>query len=217
MKVLVISAHMDDEILGVGGTMLKHSFNGDEVSICYVTDSSSTQYEGDEEKLRAKYKQAEEVRVIVGAKNISFLDFPDMKLDTVSISKLAGAISKKVNEIDPDIVYMHSNKDLNRDHRICHEATLIACRPLSSNVKELYAYEVLSSTEWNSEHFKPTMFVDITGFLKEKQRAMSVYKDELREYPHPRSIEGLQKLAEVRGMTIGKTFAEAFEVIRKIK
>jgi LmbE family N-acetylglucosaminyl deacetylase len=88
-------------------------------------------------------------------------------------------------------------------------------------VKEIYAFETLSSTEWSDRgigpSFNPNRFVDISDQLERKLNALAVYRSELREFPHPRSLEGARALARVRGACVGVAAAEAFEVIRQIE
>ncbi len=216
-KVLVIGAHMDDEVLGCGGTILKHIKNKDKVYACFMTDSSSTQYVGDLKKLKIKYEQAREVQKLLKIKDIFFLDFPDMKLDTIPIAEVSKKLSEVVNKIKPDIVYTHCKNDLNKDHRITFEATLVATRPASSTVKKILSYEILSSTELGLAEFKPTTYVEINNFIRQKKIAFLKYKDEIRQYPNPRSTQAIEILARKRGLEIGKTHAEAFELIRDIK
>ena len=40
-RILVVAAHPDDEVLGCGATLAKHSMDGDEVHILFLTDGVS--------------------------------------------------------------------------------------------------------------------------------------------------------------------------------
>lgn len=217
-RVLVIAAHMDDEVLGVGGTISKHKNMGDLVSVCYVTDSSTCQYDGDEEKLNLKYDESKRVKAVLGIDEQFWLDFPDMKLDTVTISEIAKGLSGIVEKLDPTIIYTHASGDLNKDHRLIHEASLIAARPISSSVFKIYNYEVPSSTEWGLTKFNPNTYSVLSEKnLEKKMKALEQYTLELRDPPHPRSLEGIKILAQHRGMAINKEYAEAFELVRYIR
>lgn len=216
-KILVVAAHMDDEIIGIGGTILKHIRADDQVNVCYMTDSSTFQYPGNKSKLNRKYEQARRIQEKLGIANLFFLNFPDMKLDTIPIGVMSSKLSEIINKIDPGIVYTNSDSDLNKDHRITNEATLVATRPTCSNVSKIYAYEVLSSTEWGIKTFEPNVYVDITDTLEEKLNAVSQYEDEVREFPHPRSLEGMRYLARARGMTVCHEYAEALKLIREVR
>jgi len=214
MNILVIGSHFDDEVLGCGGTIAKHIFNGDNVHVLILTDSSSTQYPGNSDIAGRKTREAREANRCLGSV-LHIESFPDMRLDTVPQCELASCISGYIERIKPEIVYTHSKNDLNKDHRMTYEASVVACRPMSG-VKKILCYEVLSSTEWG-EGFKPNYYVDITKFIGIKKGAMSEHKTELKEWPHPRSEIGLLYLASYRGSNICVPYAEAFELIREVK
>jgi LmbE family N-acetylglucosaminyl deacetylase len=63
----------------------------------------------------------------------------------------------------------------------------------------------------------PNVFVDITGTLGNKLEALKAYKQEIREFPHPRSVEALQAIARKWGSTAGYAAAEAFELVRSVR
>lgn len=216
-KVLVIAAHPDDEILGVGGTIYKYTKKGDEVYVYIVTDGSSTQYEGNSEILEKKKEEAKKANFKLGVKEIIFGNLPDMKLDTISHVQINKEISKVIEKIKPQIVYTHHYGDLNKDHQEVYKSTLVACRPYNSSVKELYLYEILSSSEWGemSSQIKPMLFQKLTKEeLRLKIEAMKEYESELRNYPHPRSLEGIMNLSKFRGQMISEEYAEVFEIVR---
>lgn len=217
MDVLVIAAHPDDEVLGVGGTIVKHVSSGDTVYVYIVTDGSSTQYEGNNEILEKKKEEAKKANFKLGVKEIIFGNLPDMKLDTIPHVQINKEISKVIEKIKPQIVYTHHYGDLNKDHQEVYKSTLVACRPYNSGVKELYLYEILSSSEWGemSSQIKPMLFQKLTkDELGLKIEAMKEYESELRDYPHPRSLEGIINLSKFRGQMISKEYAEAFEIVR---
>ena len=214
MNVLVIGSHMDDEVLGCAGTIAKHVSSGDKVHVLILTDSSSTQYQGDTGKASLKLDEAAEANSYLGSV-LHVENYPDMRLDTVPQAEIASCIGKYISDIKPEIVYTHSKNDLNKDHKLTYEASMVACRPMSG-VKKILCYEVLSSTEWG-EGFKPNYYVDISDFIIAKSQAFMKYKTEVRAYPHPRSVNGLHSLALNRGTNICVNFAEAFELVREVK
>jgi len=232
MKVLVIAAHPDDEAFGMGGTIAKHSERKDEVYVCVLSESTSSQYkhlpENEIEKLKKSIKgECEKANKILGVKRVYFFDFPDMKLDTLPHVDVNSCIEKCILEVKPDIVYTHFIDDLNKDHRIVSESTLVAVRPIvgkgkshaKTNIKKVLFYEIPSSTEWIFyEHmFKPNFFVNITNTLGKKMKAIESYRRELRRFPHPRSLEAVKILAKARGVAIGVKAAEAFVLVREIE
>ena len=124
-------------------------------------------------------------------------------------------------EIKPNIIYTLYLYDLNIDHRITSEAVMTASRPIGENyVKEIYCFNTLSSTEWNfssTQQFSPNYFVDITSTIDKKIEAMKCYTNEIREFPHPRSTEGIEAQAKINGPIISRPYCEAFEVMRIVR
>jgi len=218
MKVLVIAPHPDDEVLGCGGTIKKYSEQGHDVYVCYVTKG----YEPDwsSEYLKNKVVEVENAQKILGIKKYYWLDFPSVKIDTVPQKELNDSLSELVNEIKPDVVFTSSHGDLNSDHRLIFAATLVAVRPIpGSSIKKVLSYEVVSETEWgrNLGDFIPNYYVELTqDDLHIKLEAMKAYSTEVKDFPHPRSLEILEALAKLRGSEVGCKAAEAFMLIREI-
>jgi len=217
-KILVIVAHPDDEALGCGATIAKHTKNGDKVQVVFIADGFSSRETKDDKR----NLPATEVADILGCENPIFLNFPDNQLDVVSLLKVIKEIEKIINDVQPNIIYTHYFGDLNIDHQITHKAVMTACRPQPSFcVKEIYSFETLSATHWQSlsmgNAFNPNYFVDVSGFMKQKINALEYYDNEMRDYPHARSYKAVESLAKFRGSIIGVQDAEAFVVERLIK
>ena len=215
-KVLVIAPHPDDEVLGCGGTIAKYAEKGDEVYLCIVTKGYTPDWS--KEFIKNRPKEIEKANKILGIKKTYLLDYPTVKLDTIPQKELNEAISKVVTEIKPDILYIPHKGDLNKDHRLVFESSLVATRPVNHKVKKILSYESLSETEWGQqiEAFIPNVYVDISETFKIKIEAMKAYESELKRYPHPRSLEIIEALAKKRGSEIGVKFADAFMLIREI-
>lgn len=223
-KVLIISAHPDDETLGCGGTIAKHKLQGDKIFQIFVSDGEGARVNNEKHLIKSidnRRFMAKKAAKILGVSETVFLDFQDNRLDAQPLLNIVKDLEFYINKIKPNIVYTHSDLDLNIDHQIVSRATLTACRPISvSSVKEIFFFEVLSSTEWNfksSNNFNPNYFVDISKTLKIKLKALRLYKKELRPYPHPRSLLGVKILSKYRGMMSGLKEAEGFFLKRKIK
>lgn len=218
--VLVIAAHSDDEALGCAGTIAKHIAVGDAVHVLFMTDGVGSRhgFNNEVEDRQASLEKAAEILQISSVQN---LDFPDNKMDSIALLDVTQAIEKVILEIQPDTIYTHHIGDLNVDHQITHKAVLTACRPQPLfSVKEIYAFEVLSSTEWQTPGvlpFVPNVFIDISKYIKTKRKALEAYGDEMREPPHSRSIDNAINLAGVRGNAVGVKYAEAFVSVREIK
>lgn len=226
-KIAVIAAHPDDEILGCGGTIAKHVASGASVSTLILAEGATSrsvqrdrsQHEGELSELMLAAKHANK---IIGVTDLEFNDFPDNRMDSVDLLDVVKRIERFLDRVQPELVYTHFAGDINIDHRIIHEAVLTACRPVPEQiVKELRFFEVASSTEWQpgtfSNIFSPTVFVDITETLELKKQALSVYEQEMRAWPHARSIRAVEALARWRGATVGVDAAEAFVLGRKLE
>jgi LmbE family N-acetylglucosaminyl deacetylase len=224
-RILIIAAHPDDEVLGCGGTIAKLAHNGHEVYIAIIGEGLTSRYNQREHvdpsfvnELKACSRKASQ---LLGAKEIFFNDLPDNRFDTVPLLDVIKPIEKIVESVRPQVIYTHHGGDLNIDHVVTHRAVLTATRPSAGyKINEIYAFEVPSSTEWTfgqfAPAFRPNVFVDIRNTLETKIKAMQVYESEVQPFPHPRSIIALKSLAQSRGITVGLSSAEAFELIRAI-
>lgn len=216
--VLVVAAHTDDEALGCGGTIAKHVAQGDAVYAVFLADGVTSRPGSTLEELEARNAAAARAHSILGIKQSFMLGFPDNRMDSVPLLDIVQKLESVLNDVKPQVIYTHHHGDLNIDHRITHLAVMTACRPVpSASVKEIYTFEVLSATEWNtpgSAPFIPNVFVDISGYLDTKMQAIDAYALEMREAPHSRSIVHVIKLAEHRGNSVGITAAESFSLIR---
>lgn len=221
-KILIVAAHPDDEILGCGGTVARLTREGDEAFTLILGEGITSRDENrkiQKKRIGALKKQIIEANKIIGVKKIFTYEFPDNRFDTIPLLDIIKVIEKIKKVIKPNIIFTHYEKDLNIDHRLTYKAVITATRPLlSETVKEIYSFEIPSSTEWNCPlNFSPDVFFDITDFLKFKLTAMERYKLEIRQFPHPRSTDGLKLNAQYWGMRVGLRYAEVFQSIRIIK
>jgi LmbE family N-acetylglucosaminyl deacetylase len=220
-KILIIAAHPDDEVLGCGGVIAKHAELGDEV-YCLILGEGENSRSNRAEKLKIEKLQKDGVAAaeILGIKEIVFHNFPDNSFDSIPLLDITKKVEEYLEKINPDIIYTHFENDLNVDHRLTFQAVMTACRPCNKLCpKEIYSFEVLSSTEWQSKQsrqFTPNYYVDIGSTIGKKKEALKKYTSEIKEYPHSRSTEGIEILARYRGLESGMEFAEAFCLIRKI-
>jgi|TARA_B110000438_G_scaffold301023_1_gene354850 LmbE family N-acetylglucosaminyl deacetylase len=236
MKVLIIAAHPDDEVLGMGGTITKYVKNGDSVKIIIMAtgifsrrssnNMNASVYDVDDNILEKMSKQVQNLQKnaikaskIMGVKDIEFLDFPDNEMDKKSNLEITKKIESIISKFKPDIVFTHSQHDVNIDHRMIYNATITATRPFSKfKVKEVISFEVPSSTEWYfPSKFSPNMFIDINKELTTKVKALSAYKTEINNFPHPRSAKGIEVIAKHWGTVSGFNAAEAFYIVRQLK
>lgn len=224
-KVLIIAAHPDDDILGCAGLMSKYR-NQVEFRIVFIAEGSSCRFNKEEIYDEEVIKVIEERNYfalkalkILGVENYHFHNLPCGRLDQVAIIDINKIIEKEIQNFKPDTIFTHSFEDTNNDHIIVHRATQIATRPGNRTfVEKVYTYEVLSSSEWRFTHtFSPNYFESLSEEdVRNKWLALREYESEIKEFPYPRSEEGIFSLARYRGLQSANTYAEAFKLIRQI-
>lgn len=222
-KILVICAHPDDEVLGCGGTLLKHKKKGDQINILFVFEGSSARYKNkNDNKIKKdiykRRKSAIRVARKLKAKSVNFLDNENLNSSSNLKLEITKSIHAFIKKIDPNIIYTHSNKDLNIDHKTCLESVLVATRPQQNlKIKKILSFEIPSSTEWAFNvygKFKGSYFVNISEFINEKIKLLNLYDYELKPYPYPRSNKCIISQSILAGSACGFKNAESFEVIR---
>jgi len=221
MKILVVAAHPDDEVLGCGGTLAKHAHQGDIVQCLFLADGVGARDATDKSVLDARIESAAKAARILGCRGPQHLNLPDNRLDSLPLLVLVQAVEMHVAEFGPERIYTHHHGDLNVDHRLAHEAVLTACRPLvGHSVREIYTFETLSSTEWSGPRqdrtFIPNHFENIAGFFDIKLAALAAYEAEMAPFPHPRSEEAVRAQATLRGTQSGFFVSEAFMLVRSL-
>jgi len=226
MTILVIAAHPDDEVLGCGGTIARLAQEGHDLYIAILGEGITSRYrrqeDADQSSVKLLHTCSRKVAELLGAKDVFMYSLPDNRFDTLALLDVVNIIEELITRLRPRVIYTHHRGDLNIDHAVVHRAVLTATRPVAdSTVKEIYAFEVPSSTEWAFGQFPlafcPNVFVDIGPMLKVKIQAMKIYKSEVRPYPHPRSSKALQAIAMRWGSVVGNQYTEVFELIRSLR
>lgn len=225
MKILVVAAHPDDEVLGCGGTIARLINEGHEVHILILADGESSRVKDslsfNSDLIQRRTIAAQKAGSILGCTNVTVYNLPDNRLDGLERLDIINLIEKYIDNYSPRSVFTHHSGDVNIDHYLVHDAVITACRPQNNHpVKEIFFFEVPSSSEWRPPgsglSFHPNYYVDISKTLSIKMRALEEYKTEMRVFPHPRSQKAVEALATWRGSTVGIIAAEAFILGRKI-
>ena len=225
-KILIVAAHPDDEILGCGGTIIEHIRKKDDVGIVIVSEGITARdkkrnYEKKKEKIIKLSKISKKIATDLKVKFIKFFSFPDNRLDSVNLLDVIKKIEEIILNFKPNTVYTHHSSDLNIDHCLVNKAVLTACRPYpNQSVQKILTFEIPSSTNWGeisqNSVFVPNYYQEITNSFKKKVEYLNMYKDEIRDWPHARSIKAIESLAIYRGSTVGVKMAEAFQLVRNI-
>jgi LmbE family N-acetylglucosaminyl deacetylase len=214
-NVLIVAAHPDDEVLGCGGTIARHTAEGSTVNVIFLADGVTARDRADSAERQRRQAAAHQAANCLGIHSVQFHNFPDNRLDTIELIKIVQTIEQAIAQHQPDTVLTHHAGDVNIDHQRVHQAVVTACRPQPGHpVRTLLFFEVPSSTEWqppgSAPAFTPNWFVDISSTLDCKLNALDAYAEELRVWPHPRSLQAVEALARWRGATVGVEAAEAF-------
>ena len=225
-KILVVVAHPDDEILGLGGTMHK-LINEENCTVRVVIlgegiTSRSENRDANEwaNELEIHKENIEKARKAIGYQSVGIYDFPDNRFDQVALLDIIKVVEKEKINFSPEIIFTHHGGDLNIDHQLTFNAVITATRPMShENVKTIITFETASGTEWRAStdpcHFIPNIFVELSEEnVKAKIKGMECYEFEKRKYPHPRSPEALEIIAKKNGIQVGFHWAEAFTLVR---
>ncbi|MDA9282315.1 PIG-L family deacetylase [Pseudomonadales bacterium] len=220
----MIAAHADDEVLGCGGTIAKYKDQGATINVALLADGVSSRVAKDfssSADLKIRNSAAKSANKILGVDRVIFGNFPDNRMDSVALLDVVKYVEDLISQFTPDVVFTHYSNCLNIDHRVVNQAVCTACRPQTGfSVTSLLFFEIPSSTEWqinSSGSFSPNLFEDISSHFDRKIKALEVYSMEMRDWPHPRSVDGVTHLAKWRGATVGVDTAEAFIVGRILK
>ena len=215
-KILVVAVHPDDETLGCGGTLLKHKKSGAKIHwlICTQTNQKEKFY-------NIRKKEIEKVSALYDFDSVINLKLKTMKVDEYSMSDLIVKISKVINEIQPNIIYLPFKGDVHSDHRKIFEASYSCTKSFRYPfIKKIYMMETLSETEFTpstkEDSFIPNVFIDISNFIDKKLEIMKIFKSEMNEHPFPRSIRSIKALSTLRGSTAGCEYAESFILLKEI-
>lgn len=217
MRYLIVVAHPDDEVLGAGATIHSAARNGDEIYVCLLSRWSPTR----DDNLKVGIYESHR---ILGVKDSYVGDFGCMRFKDADHHEIVRFIESCIKECKPDILVTHHPADIHIDHSITAECCLEAAKLPQRQVVDIPAIqkvmfmEVPSSTDWNISTangvFTPNIFIGVEAEdIAAKIKAIGVYKDVIRQRPHPRSEASLNALAVVRGSQCGVEYAEAFQLV----
>lgn len=216
----MFGAHCDDETIGLGGTIYKHTQRGDEVKVVIMTRGTAGGLGVDPEEL-ARVREAEARRAcsILGVKDVEFLGFKDEYL-FIEEEPLK-AVGRIIRGYKPHRIYTHhadgtpaeDNLDhINTFHLVVRAAFTVKwpqAEELGSepwNTPEIYTYEVLTPLH------HPTTYVDITDVVEVKIRALKEYRSQMMWGRWDEAILGLNRFRGIISRT--GEYAEAFTAVK---
>lgn len=201
-RVLILSPHMDDEVLGCGGLMAQ--IDPMNLHVHYMTDQHPMVG-------KQSHEECEKVRSVLNYRSTVF-QYATNELALTPIVKHIHNIEIFINEQKTDTLLIPC-PDYNQDHRVVFEAAITASRVHDKNhyVKNILAYESPCTQQTNrlDGGFQPQVFLPID--IDKKLELYQMYASQVRAH---RSLDYVRHLAGVRGMQCGKLYAEAFQVIR---
>ncbi|BFM42309.1 PIG-L family deacetylase [Flavobacterium sp. CFS9] len=227
-KIMIVVAHPDDELLGLGATFHKliNEYNVQTHVVILgegiTSRADSRDIKAWERELAIHRDNIKKAQLAIGYHSTSIYDFPDNRFDSVALLDIIKTVEKEKKQFNPEVIFTHHGGDVNVDHQRTFESIITACRPMKDEkVKTIITFETPSGTEWRSptdpRQFLPNLFFSVSeSDLNAKIKGMESYEFERREYPHPRSPEALKIQAQRWGITIGTNFAEAFCLVRSI-
>ena len=228
MRIMVVVAHPDDEMLGLGATMQRLIQTSNILTHVVILGEGITSRADNrnvdkwKSELALHRENIKKAQSTIGYHSLSIYDFPDNRFDTAALLDIIKIIEKEKASFQPDVIFTHHGGDLNIDHQRTFEAVITSCRPMANEtVKMIIAFETPSGTEWmastDPRHFVPNLFFEVTEEnLDAKIRGMESYEFEKRPFPHPRSPEALRIQAQRWGVAVGCTYAEAFCLVREL-
>lgn len=216
MKILVVAPHPDDEVLGAGGTLLRHKLEGNTLAWLIATDMTED-FGWSTDQINIRQKEIAEVSSFFNFDEVYNLRLPPAKLDVLPLADIIAKISDVIYKFEPDEILIPHSGDIHTDHQIVHFATLSCTKWFRYPfLKKVLSYETISETNFGldpSRKFNPNVYVDISNFLSSKIRAMNIYSGEIDNFPFPRSEVAIESLARYRGSSSGFLAAEAFQLL----
>jgi LmbE family N-acetylglucosaminyl deacetylase len=195
--VLAIGAHPDDVEIGCGGILLNHVRRGDRVVILTLSrgEAGGPQVE--------RVRESRNAATALGAQ-LRMADLPDREISegpaTISV------IEDVLRDVDPTVVYTHSDRDAHQDHRAVHRASVVACR----GVPNVYCYQAPSTTV----EFRPALFVNVADHLERKLEILDIYRTQASVRPYLKR-EQVRSTATYWGRFSDYEAVEPLEVVRR--
>ena len=219
-KILIVSAHADDETFGMGGTLVKLSKSPKDNKLYWLILSKIWQPKWSRNAISSRKKAIEKITKEINFLEVKQWDYKDNLLDTYSINEMQEKLIDYMENIKPNIIFTPSPWDFNFEHKIAFDLVEMSSKPYYSKyIEKILTYEIPSSTDSSFKivkNFQFNHYVNIEDELSKKFELLKYYDTELHNFPHPRSMEFIKALSVVRGAESGMKHAEGFCVVREI-
>ena len=212
-RILVISPHADDEILGCGGYLTSQRNEGCEIHIAYATIG----IKGNPEKEQCRFKEAEEVCRRLGASHQILLENHDGELDMVPTRFFVSQYDAIFDAFRPDELFINY-PSWHQDHKKIYDSAMASLRfrqGFMPSFVALYEYPFILNQNINVSG--GLWYHDITKTLDEKIEIFELYKSQIKKSPSPLNPEGVRQLAMVRGTECGVKYAELFYLQKMVR
>ena len=216
-KLLVISPHPDDEVLGAGGLLVKAKKKGFKTKV--LTLSTNFPEPITKERLEISLKESTKAHRILKVDKSVYFNIPTLTFSRQNIPNLTSRISKEISNFKPDIVIIPF-PDRHQDHKIVFDLSMTVTRPkgVSKNIKIVACMEIPSATYYSAPSVEPNFYpnwnIDISGTIKQKAKALTEYRSTLSKTESARSTKSIYSLASFRGSQVNLNYAESFYIVR---
>lgn len=209
-RYMIVTAHLDDFEIGMGGTAAKLCMDNDVYLIVLCQgDRPGHEYVGSPRKTVCIDNCNE-----IGVTDVVFYNYSDTKLDMVPQTEICNLIYDNIQKYKPTSIYTHNCSDVHKDHQIVSRCVRVAARMRrDSPVDELFEFNIPGSTEWSHEPVSYNAYVDISETKEVKNKLIKKYTTEVRSSPDPVSIKMIEARDMYHGSLCGYNYAESFKII----
>lgn len=193
-RVLVVAPHMDDDVIGPGGTLVLHQRLGSEVNVVFCARGATPEQDA------TRKAETREAAKFMGFSHVEWLDFPEGAL-SLHEDALAERLVRVILEKNPEQVFCPFPADHHRDH------TAVALAVAAALTRTRFQGEVWCFEVWSP--LWPNVAVDISGVVEEKRRAIELYASQVAGLHYADGALGLNRY---RALRVYVPYAEAFYV-----
>lgn len=212
-KIVAVSPHPDDEVIGCGGALIKHARAGHEVTVITFGERLGNPLEADLTEADYRRESEEALSTLGVTRHVALeLKARDFAVTHALLMRLVTELRRE----RPNIVYLPHEGEDDAEHRQTHHATLEALWMAQSTYFESYgppmpAPEMVLAYEVWTPLPRFQYVEDVSDVIDQKVEAMRCYRSQLRHGSWDQAIRGL---AAYRGaITRAGGHAEVYGVL----